>query len=451
MVLCEEFVGFKYNHKSTWTIAAKGSMGNTEVDILVIGAGVAGLSAAHVLANNGHSVYVVEAAHRIGGRAYSERLPNSSWFDLGCSYLHEGEINPFTEIAGQLGCVLGDGRRFEKSRTKMTVNGRDASVDELASLNSLSDKCFLEMEDAKYNGTLTEVDDIASYIDWDHRFSHLHAHLLGGLNASDAHQQSVLDYLKTGYGLDYPVVGGLGKLIEKWASGFLGKVGLYLNCQVSNIDWSGKQVSVTTSGGRIRAKKVLITVSTGVINSGNISFFPDLPSSISNAFFNLPCGVLNKIGLSFLNNTFTEDDSGWHVMFSEANDSKPIVGSFDINLDDGQQAVAFIGGSEAVYLEKKGKTALAAYALECVEQAFGSDIKKKINGYICSAWAGDSMTFGSYSYAKPKGSKFREVLGQVLEEKIYFAGEATSINHFGTIHGAYFSGIHSAKKILNSI
>ena len=60
------------------------------------------------------------------------------------------------------------------------------------------------------------------------------------------------------------------------------------------------------------------------------------------------------------------------------NDSKPIVGSFDINLDDGQQAVAFIGGSEAVYLEKKGKTALAAYALECVEQAFGSDIKKKL-------------------------------------------------------------------------
>ena len=50
MVSCEEFVGFKYNHKSTWTIAAKGSMGNTEVDILVIGAGVAGLSAAHVLA-----------------------------------------------------------------------------------------------------------------------------------------------------------------------------------------------------------------------------------------------------------------------------------------------------------------------------------------------------------------------------------------------------------------
>ena len=130
------------------------------------------------------------------------------------------------EIAGELGCVLGDGRRFEKSRTKMTVNGRDASVDELASLNSLSDKCFLEMEDAKYNGTLTEVDDIASYIDWDHRFSHLYAHLLGGLNASDAHQQSVLDYLKTGHGLDYPVVGGLGKLIEKWASGFLGQSGL---------------------------------------------------------------------------------------------------------------------------------------------------------------------------------------------------------------------------------
>ena len=378
MVLCEEFVGFEYNHKSTWTIAAKGSMGNTEVDILVIGAGVAGLSAAHLLANNGHSVYIVEAAHRIGGRAYSERLPNSSWFDLGCSYLHEGEINPFTEIAGQLGCVLGDGRRFEKSRTKMTVNGRDASVDELASLNSLSDKCFLEMEDAKYNGTLTEVDDIASYIDWDHRFSHLHAHLLGGLNASDAHQQSVLDYLKTGYGLDYPVVGGLGKLIEKWAFRFLDKVRLHLNCKVSKIDWSGQRVLVTTSSGQIFAKKVLITVSTGVINSGNISFFPDLPSSISDAFFNLPCGVLNKIGLSFLNNTFTEDDSGWHVMFSETNDSKPSVGSFDINLDDGQQAVAFIGGSEAVYLEKKVKRLSQLMRSSALNKHLARILRKKL-------------------------------------------------------------------------
>ena len=89
MVLCEEFVGFKYNHKSTWTIAAKGSMGNTEVDILVIGAGVAGLSAAHVLANNCHSVYVVEAAHRIGGRAYRRGCQILLGLILGCSYLHE--------------------------------------------------------------------------------------------------------------------------------------------------------------------------------------------------------------------------------------------------------------------------------------------------------------------------------------------------------------------------
>jgi len=426
-------------------------MGNTEVDILVIGAGVAGLSAAQVLGKTGYSVYLVEASHRIGGRAYSERLPNSSWFDLGCSYLHEGEINPFVEIADELGCMLGDGRRFEKSRTKMTVNGSDASVDELASLIGLSESCFLEMENAKYNGALAEVDDIASYIDWDHRFSHLYAHSLSGLNASDAHQQSVLEYLKTGHGLDYPVVGGLGKLVEKWAFKFLDKVRLYLNCTVSKIDWSGQRVLVTTSSGQIFAKKVLITVSTGVINSGNMRFFPDLPASISNAFSNLPCGVLNKIGLSFLDNTFSKNDSGWHVMFSEENDSEPFVGSFDVNLDDGQQAVAFIGGSEAEYLEKKGEAALAAYALECVQQVFGSNIKTKIDGHICSAWAGESLTFGSYSYAKPTQSKSRKTLGQVLEEKIYFAGEACSVKHFGTVHGAYFSGIQSAEKILNSM
>ena len=95
-------------------------MGNTEVDILVIGAGVAGLSAAQVLGKTGYSVYLVEASHRIGGRAYSERLPNSSWFDLGCSYLHEGEINPFTNVAKSLNVPIDhqNGDIFSIEKTK---------------------------------------------------------------------------------------------------------------------------------------------------------------------------------------------------------------------------------------------------------------------------------------------------------------------------------------------
>jgi monoamine oxidase len=164
----------------------------------------------------------------------------------------------------------------------------------------------------------------------------------------------------------------------------------------------------------------------------------------------LPCGVLNKIGLSFKDNTFSANDTGWHIVSSDYLGLEPYVGSFDININGGQQVIAFVGGSEAEYFEKKGEADAVAYATKCVEQTFGSNIKKNINGYICSAWAGDSLTFGSYSYAKPGGSASREVLNQVLADRIYFAGEATSVNHFGTVHGAYFSGIVSANKILNS-
>ena len=64
----------------------------------------------------------------------------------------------------------------------------------------------------------------------------------------------------------------------------LDKANVFLNCKVSKIEWSGPRVSVATSRGQILAKKVLITVSTGVINSGNIVFVPDLPSSMSEAF-----------------------------------------------------------------------------------------------------------------------------------------------------------------------
>ena len=86
----------------------------TQTDVIIIGAGAAGLSAAKELSRLGVSYVVVEASHRIGGRAYSEEIAPDVWFDLGCAYLVAGpdaksrvdESNPFIKFAVDSGAVI---------------------------------------------------------------------------------------------------------------------------------------------------------------------------------------------------------------------------------------------------------------------------------------------------------------------------------------------------------
>jgi len=80
---------------------------SSEPDAIIIGAGASGLSAAKELARMGLSYIVIEGSHRIGGRAYSEEIAPDVWFDLGCSYLHQGDTNPFVAIADELGVIIG--------------------------------------------------------------------------------------------------------------------------------------------------------------------------------------------------------------------------------------------------------------------------------------------------------------------------------------------------------
>ena len=423
-------------------------MKTSDTDVLIIGAGVAGLSAAQEFKRNNIDINLIEGSHRIGGRAYSERLENGSWFDLGCSYLHEGEINPFCQIAHRLGFRLGQGNRFDEDKLKITINGKKASIQDYNLFHELESENIKVMNKMAH---LCGPDDMASAIDWEHRFSPLLSHLMSGLNASDVTDQSVIDYLKSGFGLNYPVSKGLGSLVLAWAEDFLSTIPYSLNCTVTEIDWKNHSVRVKTSQGQINAKKVLITVSTGVINSGVIKFNPILPTNVAEAFSNLPCGSMNKIGISFTQNTFSSSDSGWHNNFTDEGQNSPTTGSFDINIDEQQQAIIFLGGSESSYLEEQGANALHAYALDRLISVFGSDIKRQINGHIATAWGRDPLTFGSYSYARPSHSNARQVVRQSINNCLYFSGEATSLNHYGTCHGAYFSGIENARKIITEL
>ena len=431
-----------------------------ETDVVIIGAGVAGLSAAKTLAEAGISFTVLEASHRIGGRAYSEAFATGGWFDLGCSYLHEGQINPLAPIARASGIALGNGTRFQPENWSFTSPSGPLSKTEIRNFWSFQDAVETKMA-AHKNSNPGDADDIAiaDLVDWSAPEAPLYAHLMAGLNASEITEQSTNDYLKAGFGLDYPVGGGLGSFIAKWGAG----VPVTLNCRVSEIAWGDGRITVTSNKGSVTAKRAIITVSTGILNSGAITFTPQLPATFRDAAALLPCGTLNKIGVALAADSFAPTDAGWHVLCpttsgqigaGQIGDGKIGDGkigdglaSVDINLDGHPQAVVFAGASLGIYLEKQGPRAMQEYAADALAALFGTDIKRKILGYITTAWHSEPLTLGAYSYALPGGSYARHHLCAPVDERLFFAGEAASITHFGTCHGAFLSGQDTARKV----
>ena len=427
-----------------------------DTDVVIIGAGMAGLSAAATLASNHIPFVIIEASHRIGGRAYSEQFTDGSWFDLGCSYLHEGDINPLTPIAHELGVSLGDGDRFATDNWTITTPTQTRDRHILNQFQKYDDDCHAMMK------TLTPDCDqpISDMMDWDNPLAAIYAHTMAGLNASDVSSQSTIDYLKSGFGKDYPVADGLGNLVALWAK----DIPVRLNCIAKKVTWAHGSVVVDTSHGQITGKRVLVTVSTSILASGMITFTPNLPDRISTAAESLPCGVLNKIGLSFAPGTFSNDMAGWHIVCSDIADSghqgtlpeggDDFIGSLDINLmprgqlTSHQQGVVFAGGSFGEYLEKQGSRALEDYARASMVHLCGSNIVKSITGIITTAWGNDPWSLGSYSYALTGKSKMREEFIEAVDNTIYFAGEAASIKHYGTCHGAFISGRDTAKTML---
>ena len=418
----------------------------TDTDVIIIGAGVAGLAAAKSLASAGISFIVVEASHRIGGRAYSEQFADGSWFDLGCSYLHEAELNPLMPVAKEHGFALGDGTRFQTEKTHLHDGSNGGAG--LAGFSAYFEACDAGISAIAGDEATCGDRDMASAMDWDSPYAPVYSHLMAGLNGSDVTEQSVTDFLKSGFGLDVPVDQGLGRLVARWGA----EVPVTLNCAVSAIDWHPGHVAVTTAAGRIAAKRVIVTVSTNILAAGLIRFAPDLPDELTSAINHLPCGTLNKIGLCLTPDSFGDDQAGWHVAWpgQTAHTDPRDIASFDVNVDGKQQAIIFAGGSFGIHLEKQGPAAMRDYAEKSLATVFGSSIIDRITDVITTAWHSEPLTLGAYSYAEPGHSTARELLCDTVADTVFFAGEAASVSHYGTCHGAFISGQQTAQRLVKS-
>lgn len=418
---------------------------SSEADVVIIGAGSAGLSAAKELTRRGLSYVIVEGSHRIGGRAYAEEISPGVWFDLGCSYLHQGATNPFGPIADALEVPLNRERANLFLRMSASRNGAPLTMEEAARFEQFENDCDKAIAASVARG---EDEAISELIDMESPFLSPYANDMAVLNSMDIDETSALDYESYGdddaaTSLDIPVPGGYGNLVKTWGA----DVDVMLNCRVDKINWSGPGVTVETAKGTITARVALVTVSTGILAANNILFDPVLPDWKIDSYLGLPCGTVNKTCLHFDSDVFGPDDFGFHTTWRDAGDTALL----DANINGNNTVVVFIGGRQSIWLEKQGQQAGFDFALDRVADVFGSGIRKHVTRSIVTAWGGEPWTLGAYSCARPGRAHQRRHLAKPINNSLFFAGEATIRSVNSTCHGAYLSGIRAAEEIAKSL
>ncbi len=402
-------------------------------DILVIGAGAAGLAAARCLARANASFAVLEARSRPGGRAWTLNAGGYP-LDLGCGWFHSAESNPLAAEAARLG--------FEIDRAPPPWQ-KDADVRGFP----LADQREYRRAWGAFYGRLegaaqSDADGPASdYLEPACRWNPMLDAGSTFINGVELGGLSVIDYGRYGdSGINWRAPAGLGALIAALGDG----MPVVYDCPAARVDRSGTVLRVETAKGRFTARAVIVTIPTNCIAGETLRFTPPLPEK-TQAAARLPLGLADKLFLAI-------DDSRDFPIDGRlygARDSAAMAG-YHLRPFGRPLIEAYFGGKFARELEAGGAGAFADHAVNDLAGVLGNAVRKRLKPVACSAWALDPCALGSYSHALPGYSDERATLAAPVEDRIFFAGEAVSKHDFSTAHGAYRTGEAAAGAALKT-
>lgn len=419
--------------------------------VLVIGAGIAGLAAARELQEQGFQVTVLEGRDRIGGRIHTSRTLGFP-VDLGASWIHGITDNPIATLAREWQIPIVptdfDNIILYNSQGK-PISDRDFELgyavyeqirDRAASLaeNSKQDRSIAEvLQQVLATQTLTPQQ--AQLIEWGFN-SELVTEFGADLESLSSWYVDEAEDLDGG---DYLFPQGYDQII----TGLANNLDIQLQQNVTEIRYSGSGVSVTTERESFTADVAIVTLPLGVLKSGIIKFYPELPKNKQEAINRLSMGVLNKVVLKFPEQFWHQDYHALGYLHKNNPDfSEFLNGSF---YSQEPALIAFIGGSFARQIEQLSEGEIRERVLRVLRRSYGDRIPEP-ESMMVTRWSQDPFALGSYSYIAVGGeSGDRDILAEPIGDRLFFAGEATSRDYPATVHGAYLSGIREAKRLIN--
>jgi monoamine oxidase len=409
-----------------------------EVDVAVVGAGAAGIGATRRLVEaGGLEVLALEARNRVGGRV-NTIAPAGFALDRGAEWLHSADRNPLSPIAQRLGFAVH--RRPPEWTSRLSRSGQtpEAEADWIATREAQGRarrKAAAEPEDRS----------LASLLPPGGRWNQLLDATSTWGNGAELEFVSVKDYVTyddNSTNTNWRLGEGYGRLFEKLAEG----LPVSLETPVLRIDHGGRAIRLETARGAVAARRVVVTVPTSILAGELIRFDPPLPDKVE-AATGLPLGVDDKLFIALKDWCPDFGQDGFLVGSTTRRETM----SYQLRPLDRPAIYCFFGGHFAAAMEREGEAAMFAFAADELANILGGGIRDHIAPLAATAWLRDPWSRGSYSYAAPGHSGDRAILAAPVEDRLFFAGEATSPDFFSTAHGAYMTGLAAAEAALASL
>jgi monoamine oxidase len=405
------------------------------VEVAVIGAGAAGIAAARRVQAAGHSVLLVEARERLGGRAFTVTTDGGIPFDVGCEWLHSADRNSFVAIAHDLGFEV-DTRRPRWREQSFNLG---FPAEQRAAFNAALEAFYDRAEQA------SEADEDGPASRWlepGNRWNPLIDAISTYINGCELDQVSVHDmdaYQETEF--NWRLRRGYGALVAAYGAACPAALGTV----VTLIDHGGPRLRIETSRGTLTADRVIVTVPTDLLAAGAIRFTPALPDK-ETAAAGLPLGLADKVLLAVDDAEDLPVDGHFYGALDRTG-----IGSYHLRPLGVPCISGFFGGRHARALADAGEGALAAAAIDELVALLGSDWRRRLRPLRASRWSHDPFARGSYSHALPGHAEARAALAAPVDGRLFFAGEATSPHFFSTAHGARDTGDRAADEALASL
>jgi monoamine oxidase len=416
-----------------------------DFDVLIIGAGAAGIAAGRRLLASNKKIAVLEASDRMGGRCFTDTATFNLPYDRGACSIHLPAQSSLAKLASQNSTELYPDPERQQFRVRGR-NGLEKNLEEIRSKLELEEfyadrvRCYAAIAQAAAG-----EDDIscakalpADLGDW----RRIMEFVLGPYRfGAELTELSAKEYVTS---IDRSAARlcrqGVGALIGKLALG----VPIKFFSPVALVDWSERTVALATDEGGVTARAVIVTASTAVLASGKIKFRPNLPGAYASAFEKLTLGSYDHVALAFNGNPLGLDAN--EVVFERGNTAK--TAALLANVHGTRLSLLTLAGRSGLELADKGENAMTDFALDWISGVFGSRAKKAVLGVHAASWTKDPWTLGAFSSATPGAQEARKALSEPLNDVVWFAGEAVHQTFWGTVGGAWQNGERVADAVI---
>ncbi|MFJ7199621.1 flavin monoamine oxidase family protein [Streptomyces sp. NPDC098926] len=428
------------------------------MDTIVVGAGIAGITAARLLHAAGRRVVVLEARDRVGGRIWTDRTAGFS-VDRGASWIHGLTGNPLTEVVTALGMETREftvgsfqagGRPIADHDESRRLLDDDATRKWTVDVDTADDLFRRTVETSGPDESYATVAERAlAATGWEperaERVRAFYRHRTEeqcGAEIEQVAAHALDEDAIEGEEVIFP--GGYDVLPRVLAEGLDVRTGM----TVTAITRSATGVRVDTEDESFDAARVIVTVPLGVLKAGTIEFTPTLPEAVAGPIARLGMGVFNKVFLQFPDR-FWQDDV--YAIRQHGRAGFPWHSWYDVSVVSGKpMLLTFAGGAWGRETEQMTDEEVVSSVLGSLRKIYGDSVPGPVAHWI-TRWGADPLALGSYSYVAVGSSHDdHDAMAGPVDGVLHFAGEATWGRDPATVHGALKSGCRVAERILGS-